>query len=169
MTSKNLRSALALGLAFISFAAYAQQSNVPKNLRVQAAPGACQAMPGYTHALQLRGNALALVNVATTNARVACAPQVDVSGNGNTEVGLYISNNDGGTVTRAVTCVMTYNTAGQGPKQTTGHVMVSPGLIGKMAFNTNEMIVFGGPVSFVCELPPRTGVMRVYTISQQSS
>jgi len=145
--------------------------NVPKNIRVQAAPGACQHLTALdAPKLALRHNALALVNISlTNNAFASCAPNMDVSGNGTEEVGLWIGNNDGGQVVRTVTCVMWYNTAGLGPKSITKSVMVSPGLIGRLGWQTSDFVAFGGPISITCNLPPRTSVMRVYTISQASS
>jgi len=145
--------------------------NVAKNIRVQAAPGACQPLTIIDQPkLALRANGLALVNISlTSNAFAACAPLVDVSGNGTTEVGLYIGNNDGGLVATTTTCVMTYNTAGLGPKTITKQVTVQRGLIGKIAWPTADFIAFGGPVSIICNLHPRGAMLRVYTISQQSS
>lgn len=145
--------------------------NVPKNIRYTAAPGACQPFTAAdAPKLAFRHNALALINIHPwDNARAACAPNVDVSDNGDNVVGLYIGNNDGGTMTQQVTCTATYNTAGQGAKQITKTVTVYPNTIQPISWATADFIAFGGPVSFICNLKPRTSVMRVFTLTQTSS
>lgn len=173
MTSKRYMMALAIAASLVSFAAYAGDNippGVDSNLRVQAAAGACMPLTAVDASrLALRYNALALVNTSTGNALAACSPNVDVSGNGTYEAGLYVSNNDGGTSPVNVTCTITYNTAGQGAKQSNKTVTANPGTINKVSWTTADFIAFGGPVTFICNLPPKAGVMRVYTRSQQSS
>jgi len=178
MNTKSISlTVIGLIVAAASLHAYNVQSadtvppNVPKNIDVTAAPGACVPLTIIDQPrLALRQNALALVNISfTENARASCAPTVRVSGNGTEEVGLWVGNNDGGQQIRTVTCVLWYNTAGLGPRSMTKSVMVDPNSITRMGFHTDEFVRFGGPVSITCNLPPRTSVMRVYTISQASS
>ena len=141
--------------------------NVPKNIRYQSA-AACQGLHNFNKdSLAFRANGLSLINFSQDVVSAVCSPVVDVSDNGTDEVGLYVSNNEG-TVEQTVTCVLTYNTAGLGPRESVQSVTVPAGTIRKVGWNT-EGIIFGGPVSLRCALKFRTGVMRVYSISQHSS
>lgn len=145
--------------------------NVPRKFHVVGAAGSCQPR-GFAdrNLLELDLNGFDLVNRSGVIAQAACSKDVYVSTSSGTEqVGLWVSNNNGGTVTQTVKCTMGYNTGGIGPRYSTAYVTVKPGSITQVGWQTDDFSVFGGQVTFVCDLKPKTGVMRVYTVEGAAS
>lgn len=141
------------------------------NFHVEGAASACQPVSfADRNLLSLRWNGFALVNRGGVIAQSACSTDVYVrDSNGTKQVGLWVSNNDGGTTTQTVKCTLGYNTGGLGPKYITSYATIKPGSITQLTWTTDEFTPFAGQATIVCDLKPLTGTMRIFTIEGNAS
>lgn len=115
--------------------------------------------------INLSFNPLNITNVGTTNSSVVCVAPVRNSGNGTTEFGIWVFNTGG--LTTTINCVGYLSTGGYGPIQVARGTTMAPfHRYTNLKWTAADLgeATLKGQISFVCSMPPKSGITWSYSI-----